>query len=346
MDYGSIRLACGCQGDTASPQFTPAMTLHILPNGATREDTGGLTPPGMCNRGKPSVRVGKTGSASLPARAPAAAGAAKRVAILERIFPFARFFPVRPRSARMGLEVPEPMDFTLPIAPSPSPQPATASTTSRSPRTPGRWASPCSFLLAGASARLLGHHRPQVACTPAGPGAVGRSSWRPSGRASGWTPSTRPPRSWPARPSPRSSAPGYVELSKLTGRRRRPPATRPCARSWAGSRTWSGRSRRAAVSEITDLEAPGPVPGHRGAAAPFVGPVRHGLGHHEHLPRHLPQGNANLATVARPIGEALIATAVGLFAAIPAVVAYNSSSSRSASSTARWRISPATSSTS
>jgi len=34
-------------------------------------------------------------------------------------------------------------------------------------------------------------------------------------------------------------------------------------------------------------------------------------------------GNANLATVARPISEALIATAVGLFAAIPAVVAYN-----------------------
>jgi biopolymer transport protein TolQ len=34
-------------------------------------------------------------------------------------------------------------------------------------------------------------------------------------------------------------------------------------------------------------------------------------------------GNANLATVAKPISEALIATAVGLFAAIPAVVFYN-----------------------
>jgi biopolymer transport protein TolQ len=34
-------------------------------------------------------------------------------------------------------------------------------------------------------------------------------------------------------------------------------------------------------------------------------------------------GNANLATVAKPISEALIATAVGLFAAIPAVIAYN-----------------------
>ena len=34
-------------------------------------------------------------------------------------------------------------------------------------------------------------------------------------------------------------------------------------------------------------------------------------------------GSANLATVAPGIAEALIATAVGLFAAIPAVVAYN-----------------------
>ena len=33
--------------------------------------------------------------------------------------------------------------------------------------------------------------------------------------------------------------------------------------------------------------------------------------------------NATLATVAPPIAEALIATAMGLFAAIPAVVAYN-----------------------
>ena len=34
-------------------------------------------------------------------------------------------------------------------------------------------------------------------------------------------------------------------------------------------------------------------------------------------------GNATLATVAPGIAEALIATAIGLFAAIPAVVAYN-----------------------
>lgn len=35
------------------------------------------------------------------------------------------------------------------------------------------------------------------------------------------------------------------------------------------------------------------------------------------------QGNANIAVVARPIGEALIATAMGLWCAIPASFAYN-----------------------
>ncbi|HXX31766.1 MAG TPA: MotA/TolQ/ExbB proton channel family protein, partial [Myxococcaceae bacterium] len=37
---------------------------------------------------------------------------------------------------------------------------------------------------------------------------------------------------------------------------------------------------------------------------------------------------ASLATVAAPIGNALFATAAGLFAAIPAVVAYNAFVSR------------------
>ena len=40
------------------------------------------------------------------------------------------------------------------------------------------------------------------------------------------------------------------------------------------------------------------------------------------------EGNATLTTVASPIANALIATAAGLFAAIPAVVAYNSFVSR------------------
>jgi len=45
---------------------------------------------------------------------------------------------------------------------------------------------------------------------------------------------------------------------------------------------------------------------------------------------------ATLSTVAPGIAEALIATAIGLFAAIPAVVAYNRFSARAASMTARY----------
>ena len=45
-------------------------------------------------------------------------------------------------------------------------------------------------------------------------------------------------------------------------------------------------------------------------------------GHHEFVPGLASVGQATLAQVAPGIAEALIATAIGLFAAIPAVVAY------------------------
>jgi biopolymer transport protein ExbB len=47
------------------------------------------------------------------------------------------------------------------------------------------------------------------------------------------------------------------------------------------------------------------------------------LGHHEQLHRHLEAHTTNLAVVAPGIAEALLATALGLAAAIPAVVIYN-----------------------
>lgn len=47
---------------------------------------------------------------------------------------------------------------------------------------------------------------------------------------------------------------------------------------------------------------------------------------------------ATLSTVAPGIAEALIATAIGLFAAIPAVIAYNRFSARSGTITARYYI--------
>ena len=63
---------------------------------------------------------------------------------------------------------------------------------------------------------------------------------------------------------------------------------------------------------------------HRRQHQPVRRAVRYRLGHHERLFASL--GNvqqATLAMVAPGISEALVATAIGLFAAIPAVVAYN-----------------------
>ena len=62
---------------------------------------------------------------------------------------------------------------------------------------------------------------------------------------------------------------------------------------------------------------------HRGLYQSLRRPVRNGVGHHEFLRQLATVNQASLATVAPGISEALIATAMGLFAAIPAVVAYN-----------------------
>ena len=47
------------------------------------------------------------------------------------------------------------------------------------------------------------------------------------------------------------------------------------------------------------------------------------MGHHGRLHRLGQPGSASLAVVAPGIAEALVATAIGLFAAIPAVIGYN-----------------------
>ena len=60
-----------------------------------------------------------------------------------------------------------------------------------------------------------------------------------------------------------------------------------------------------------------------GSSAPFIGLFGTVWGIYHALENISQQGQVNIATVAGPIGEALVATAVGLFAAIPAVLAYN-----------------------
>ncbi|WP_222985588.1 MotA/TolQ/ExbB proton channel family protein [Psittacicella gerlachiana] len=60
-----------------------------------------------------------------------------------------------------------------------------------------------------------------------------------------------------------------------------------------------------------------------GATAPFVGLFGTVWGIYRALISITATGNANIATIAGPIGEVLIATAFGLFVAIPAVLCYN-----------------------
>jgi hypothetical protein len=68
---------------------------------------------------------------------------------------------------------------------------------------------------------------------------------------------------------------------------------------------------------------PAQHPRHRRRGRAVRRAVRHGLGHHAQLHRHRRAQNTSLAVVAPGIAEALFATAIGLFAAIPAVIAYN-----------------------
>ncbi len=65
-----------------------------------------------------------------------------------------------------------------------------------------------------------------------------------------------------------------------------------------------------------------------GSAAPFVGLFGTVVGIMNSFASIGATGSASLAVVAPGIAEALVATAVGLFAAIPAVIAYNYASAR------------------
>ena len=60
-----------------------------------------------------------------------------------------------------------------------------------------------------------------------------------------------------------------------------------------------------------------------GSSAPFIGLFGTVWGIYGALADIAIAGNASLNVVAGPMGEALVATAIGLFAAIPAVLAYN-----------------------
>lgn len=101
----------------------------------------------------------------------------------------------------------------------------------------------------------------------------------------------------------------------------------------------SQRAMRVALSrEIDDLEAQLPFLATVGSTSPYIGlfGTVWGIMNSFQALGHMQQ--ATLATVAPGIAEALIATAIGLFAAIPAVIAYNRYANRAERLMGRYEI--------
>ncbi len=115
---------------------------------------------------------------------------------------------------------------------------------------------------------------------------------------------------------------GYEELSKLA--QTKEGAEGAMSERLGGIENVERALTRASTSQILDLESRVSFLGTVGAASPFVGLFGTVIGILNAFNSIAEQGNATLATVAAPVGNALFATAAGLFAAIPSVVAYNS----------------------
>jgi biopolymer transport protein TolQ len=101
----------------------------------------------------------------------------------------------------------------------------------------------------------------------------------------------------------------------------------------------SQRAMRVALSrEIDALEAQLPFLATVGSTSPYIGlfGTVWGIMNSFQALGHMQQ--ATLATVAPGIAEALIATAIGLFAAIPAVIAYNRYANRAERLMSRYEI--------
>ena len=133
-------------------------------------------------------------------------------------------------------------------------------------------------------------------------------------------------RNLPNSPISRVFCAGYEELSKLA--QSKEGHENAMSERLGGIENVERALNRASTSQITELEARVSFLGTGGATAPFVGLFGTVMGILSAFNEIAEKGNASLSTVAAPIGNALVATAAGLFAAIPAVVAYNSFVSR------------------
>lgn len=116
---------------------------------------------------------------------------------------------------------------------------------------------------------------------------------------------------------------GYIELAKVKKQQQDQGSSPNKSEFDAGFENIERSMRRAHVTELTQLESLVPFLATTGSTAPFIGLFGTVWGIMKAFRDIGKMGSANLATVAPGISEALIATATGLVAAIPAVMAYN-----------------------
>ncbi|PKN72345.1 MAG: protein TolQ, partial [Deltaproteobacteria bacterium HGW-Deltaproteobacteria-10] len=114
---------------------------------------------------------------------------------------------------------------------------------------------------------------------------------------------------------------GYAELSKMNKVSK--DAARPEEISLSSIDNVQRALNRASNTEMTKLESSLGFLATTGSASPFIGLFGTVWGIMETFKAIGARGSATLAVVAPGISEALIATAAGLAAAIPAVIFYN-----------------------
>lgn len=116
----------------------------------------------------------------------------------------------------------------------------------------------------------------------------------------------------------------YVELHKLTsGTEGQAPGTVPAPASADATDNLTRSLRRAGTVELTRLERMVPFLATTGSTGPFIGLFGTVWGIKHSFEQIAISQNTSLAVVAPGIAEALLATGVGLVAAIPAAVFYN-----------------------
>ena len=116
---------------------------------------------------------------------------------------------------------------------------------------------------------------------------------------------------------------GYGELKKLQAKGEQKADPGIISTDLGGIDNIARSLRRATTSEITRLEKYLTFLATTGATAPFIGLFGTVWGIMSAFEKIGQSGSASLAVVAPGIAEALIATAIGLVAAIPAVMGYN-----------------------